>query len=1097
MAVPGQDPNDNIDGIQPIIIMPPTTGRYWVTNRTRFLSNLIYKDNWVFSNGGMGVFASFSTQPTRTPRLVWRDSKILSFKSSKVYQYVTEVRYFNNTDSYLFNIVTPWNNIISLNSFTPPVLQRGYINTFSKPDNDLDSNDLIAYKANYKFGNYTTVNSPAIIGAEVNEIDFDIQSYVWWTTSTNSTSLNTLSSATDGVGWNYYDDTKSYVWYDDILSPSNLRPTIKYYNGPNEVQALNNNKNYNYLIKYINVASFNLSFTYTKILGSASDGISIYLSQENLDKGNDDIFYPSGPSSVEINFPKTFEDAVLLATYTQSGSTFSSYFGLEGNQYLIIVASQSQGKTIIGLSDIKISGGYYDGNNRQYITTNSNIFANPTAISPTLPGATFSAFVGEGNTYNATQSLDINVLYSKIGNGKFRAGIWENGVWNSGWRFDELLYEMFSISNYFVYERGKIWQFIIFGPESSVSKFNVGDKISIGNIVAIDFNEERKLLKGYYSIIEKTTTTLTVEIINNFPLQRIERDSKNHRIYITKNVWLAGVFMNGYFTGIWNSGLFKGYPLLTEMFNSQWIDGKFDGGHFFADYYSVTFSNTYFSKGTKLGLSFSTPHKLNVGDDIYIQKDDLGGNLSYEGTASVTSVTNEYQLITDKKWISNYTQSETGTIYTAISRGLIQNFDFKSLNKSKLSSVDYLDSDAVFLYNSWIDVNYYTYSAVNIGRPNSLRNTISLEDYSSNNLYGYPTEDVLSSESEFRNSYNTQQQTYKLGTKYKIYDDFIGEASSFANYFEPTNVDPLGFQSLGWSYRAAATNSIVFSRSVETREENVERGNGLQPWQNVSREMIVGSELQIDARGSGGVLNLQTPDIEVNFRNPSKIKKSRYSMIEFDLSRWSGQSAYYESNDSYLKPPILGGTYKQQNIVSPLLHFDNLNYINRDFYYPFFNITDSVTVKASYLPINENVNHLLTPNSKKVEYFYNKTNLSLNFRGSGWYGSSTASIIIDNLKYYEVDMIPFFQYFTKKNINFGIETPYQAISPFIDYSDANFDFLDNVSIGLDSFDVQVSQVAISGVGAGIGFGSTRSGVSGGPSYQITEIPATPGDTELN
>ena len=1070
----------------------PRFGTYWVTARTNFPSgsSTIQDENWLYDeNDGLFVNPSFENltgnQSLRTPKLIWRNPTRILFKKSKSYKFRTKVLNINLlTDSSddvdtVFSITTPWEKKIMLNTRVQEFTQTGigYVNLFSVPNNDITSTDLVTYKATYAFGEPSYLQE-----CQIDEIEFDIQGFVWFTTSTSSTTLITLTASKDGVGWNYYDDTNSYVWFDDISSNNSLRPIYKLENVYTDFSIPSNTTSGNYIAKYIDLAKFNLSFTYTKLTGSPTDGIEIYLCQE-VSKNFNDI-HQSG------SYRLSMENPVLIASYTQSGSTFSSYFGLEGNQYLLITASQSQSRTIIGLSDINVSGGYHEGNNRQYITTNSNIFANPTAISPTLPGATFSAFVGEGNTYNATQSLDVNVLYSKIGNGKFRAGIWENGVWNSGWRFDELLYEMFSISNYFVYERGKIWQFIIFGPESSVSKFNVGDKISIGNIVAIDFNEERKLLKGYYSIIEKTTTTLTVEIINNFPLQRIERDSKNHRIYITKNVWLAGVFMNGYFTGIWNSGLFKGYPLLTEMFNSQWIDGKFDGGHFFADYYSVTFSNTYFSKGTKLGLSFSTPHKLNVGDDIYIQKDDLGGNLSYEGTASVTSVTNEYQLITDRKWISNYTQSETGTIYTAISRGLIQNFDFKSLNKSKLSSVDYLDSDAVFLYNSWIDVNYYTYSAVNIGRPNTLRNTISLEDYSSNNLYGYPTEDVLSSESEFRNSYNTQQQTYKLGTKYKIYDDFVGEASSFANYFEPTNVDPLSFQSLGWSYRAAATNSIVFSRSVETREENVGRGNGLQPWQNVSREMIVGSELQIDARGSGGVLNLQTPDIEVNFRNPSKIKKSRYSMIEFDLSRWSGNSAYYTSDDINITQPTASSTL----ITQPILHFDNLNVVKRD-----LNIgiagTVSTTINATFLPIYENVNHILTPVNKKTEYFYNKTNLSLNFRGSGWYGSSTASIIIDNLKYYEVDMIPFFQYFTTNNINFGIETPYQAISPFIDYSDANFDFLDNVSIGLDSFDVQVSQVAISGVGAGIGFGSTRSGVSSGTFNQITEIPTTPGDTE--
>jgi hypothetical protein len=87
----------------------------------------------------------------------------------------------------------------------------------------------------------------------------------------------------------------------------------------------------------------------------------------------------------------------------------------------------------------------------------------------------------------------------------------------------------------------------------------------------------------------------------------------------------------------------------------------------------------------------------------------------------------------------------------------------------------------------------------------------------------------------------------------------------------------------------------------------------------------------------------------------------------------------------------------------------------------------------SYLPISENIDHIVTENSfrldvsqntspensseyqilqiKKYEYFYNKTDLMMSISGNGFMGSSSS--MIDNIKLYEVDMIPFFKYFTE------------------------------------------------------------------------------------
>jgi hypothetical protein len=116
----------------------------------------------------------------------------------------------------------------------------------------------------------------------------------------------------------------------------------------------------------------------------------------------------------------------------------------------------------------------------------------------------------------------------------------------------------------------------------------------------------------------------------------------------------------------------------------------------------------------------------------------------------------------------------------------------------------------------------------------------------------------------------------------------------------------------------------------------------------------------------------------------------------------------------------------------------------------------------SYLPISENIDHIVTENSfrldvsqntspensseyqnianKKYEYFYNKTDLMMSISGNGFMGSSSSMVILDNIKLYEVDMIPFFKYFTEDNIYKGIQNPITATAPSIDYSKSDFIF---------------------------------------------------------
>jgi hypothetical protein len=127
----------------------------------------------------------------------------------------------------------------------------------------------------------------------------------------------------------------------------------------------------------------------------------------------------------------------------------------------------------------------------------------------------------------------------------------------------------------------------------------------------------------------------------------------------------------------------------------------------------------------------------------------------------------------------------------------------------------------------------------------------------------------------------------------------------------------------------------------------------------------------------------------------------------------------------------------------------------------------------SYLPITQNINHLLVQNSfrfdsiektsaertsgfgtntikKKYEYFYNKTDLMMSIQGNGEMGASQSMLVLDNIKMYETDMIPFFKYFEDANIYKGIQVPYEGIAPNIDYLNSDFVFVDNITLGLDS-----------------------------------------------
>lgn len=1018
------------------------------------------------------------------------------YSTNKSYQFVTNTNLLY-TSAASFSVTTPWNDKLSyINGVTASgsTTPQSFFH-YSTPNTNLTSTNRVTFEANGTFS-----NSRGITNFTLNEIDFNILGFSYYRTSNTSGTPNILQNAMpNSLGWHYDRNSDIYFWSDRVTgSPSTIIDATSAGYFPVGGQNGNKTSNIGYrlnnaLYKFVPYTNFNFTFGYQN---SGNFPLRIYLSKSLPSLS------PASWTNLVSGVYTPPSNSILIATLTQSvasdGSTSATssvshqFYGVSGNQYIIFVggfagasASGTTSSTIY-LTNLQISGGYHPGNNRQYVMINS-----ATNSSTTLTGATYASLVGTGNTVNATASLSnpgISRILSKLGNGTFRSGIWENGVWNSGWRVDDKMKEFYEISQFFSYNSGKRWRVQITGPASSASEFNVGDNVSISNIVPIDINDDRKIIKGYYTVINKTQNSIVVEFDANFPIRRIEKDSDNHRIYVTKNVWLSGGFLNGYFTGIWNYGLFKGYPLITEMYNTQWIDGIFDGGHFSTDIYTIPpFVDTIFSSGN-VGLTFSSPHRLAVGDVITIDKNDKSINPQYDGDYNVISVVNDYHLVTDIAWGSD-SSSEGGQITTSLTTGLLQKVDFKSNNISKITSNLSMDSNSVFVYNSWMDVVYDSSSATNIGRPQSISNLVSRRPYSVNNLYGFITNDVLESSSSFRDSFSTSIRKYRLGTKYKIFADFIGDAGNFKEDFGG-DLGDTEILKYGWTFSRTSTNSLLLKRTVEDEESSEQ----------------IGEELDVTSIKAGGILDI-TNDTESYVPNKTyeNIESLRYTMAEFNLGTYSnivsGISSVLAGTTSFTAGPFTidfpiyedhlpylylynslstdSGSISINSVLSnnnplygPPIHFNNLNLVNR-----LSSSGVNVLTQATYLPIYDNVNHLITKRKRKVEYFYNKRNLGMNFMGYAKSSVDPIDYIVDNLHFYEVDMIPFFSYFTEDNINKGIVVPYQGISPFIDYSNANFSFIDNISIGLDSIQTQNSNTVVSGVGAGVGAGGINTSVA--------------------
>ena len=985
------------------------------------------------------------------------------YNQDKNYQFTTKVVGLNPMYSPIsIKFSAPFkDSIVATTRVNQTATSSVIFYTYANPSNTEYSKDIIKYSAPQTF------TTSAITESKLNEINFLINGY------REFKYLNIpFNHINQPNGWCYEEPNNtinnnipSYTWYNSTAS--NISPTYSTFGS-----GLKSIFKRPYIAKIIDYDIFNIDF-HIDFVGSGR--VDLYMVNQNSLNTN--------------SWGTPFITATNSGTYSQINKISTNDDGTKN--YLVFEAYPSTTSTYnVSLSNINISGGYHPINNTQifasYSTTDISVNSYPDMLY------TFTT-ISNGITYS---------LPSRIGNGLFNSGIWENGVWNNGWRDDTKSKDFDDVYSSILYAYDVSWEIKIKGTIESCNSFEIGDKVSIGNIVAIDINENRKLIKDYYTIIEigedfitegNNTTTINwvkVRVNTTFPYRRIEKDSPNHKIKITKNVWLSGAFFNGYFSGVWNYGLFKGYPKITEMFNTHWIDGIFNGGHFNSKYPTYEFTNvepTVDCTIRNITLIFGNGHGLLLGDYITItMTNDVlsNGNISqnisnptYNGFAKVLKI--DGNNITVNKQIVFSTLNgtrQTGYVTRYTSSGVIQNFNFYDTNISKLKSSQSNISTNVFKFNSWIDTNYDNTRSVTIGRDFRSYEKLTGKSINKNNLFGYPTYDVLSSAARFRNSFDLNYGLYKLGTKYKVFNDFIGEGSDFNEPFNDINFKP--FYDMGWTYSTIDKDDIQIKRSEVIIAPNDDIS------QNYIDSGVTGEELWTLSRNTGMVLN----NDNISF------KKSRYSVIEFDVITHSTilsgntQENYYYTFEN----PTASNTNVEPLVSIPILHFSNLNYditsyaktledYDFDDYsldYSFDIYDEHIYKKMSFLPVSENISHLQVQNTfrldsiektsaeryegygknqktKKYEYFYNKTDLMMSVNGNGTTGINNSMMIFDNIKMFEVDMIPFFQYFEYSNIYKGIQIPYEGVAPDIDYLNSDFIFIDNITIGLDTINTSI------------------------------------------
>ncbi len=340
--------------------------------------------------------------------------------------------------------------------------------------------------------------------------------------------------------------------------------------------------------------------------------------------------------------------ATSSAAYGQVGHTASKFVEILINNKNVLTSIDVSTPTRLNIWNMMLStNAYHDDNNG--VDLNVVTMGSDTVTIP-LSGWTYSKTVtilgydNNNNWFYPNVSAPQAEVLAKLGNGRFLGGVWENGVWNSGYRRDIASnsfdyaknVEFEDVIEYTSISRGTHEITIIRG--ATFSGLFVGDEVAIGNIVSIDINSQRKLIKSKFTVSEVSSDKLSfkVRVELNFPIYQIIRDSNLHRVLVSKNIWHSGAFLNGVFAGVWNGGLIRGFPYITHAKDTSWIDGIFDGGRF-----SVT-SNGATSTGLiqKMDFNDMSSSVTTTSDNSYLSWMDVNYDNKYVSNIFMNHNTN-------------------------------------------------------------------------------------------------------------------------------------------------------------------------------------------------------------------------------------------------------------------------------------------------------------------------------------------------------------------------------------------------------------------------------------------------------------------------
>jgi len=692
---------------------------------------------------------------------------------------------------------------------------------------------------------------------------------------------------------------------------------------------------------------------------------------------------------------------------------------------------------------------------------------------------------------------DYSSAYSQFGNGTFQSGIFENGIWNNGYRGTE--YGLYIIEDGDVYP-GATLSYVHLGGSSSIVETNplysdvpqvkyrtepivyfnrvqrsfkvgrrrwrfvlesafdidaannteeynrlrVSDQVSISNIIAIDINGNRKLIKDVFRIIRiPSRTRIVVEYQETFPIDSIQIDSDRHLIAVSKNVWFNGAFLNGYFKGNMINGFVRGNRNITKIEDSQLIDVDFQGGHFVSKKYTLS---SIFDTRTSNSLSLS-PQFTEKYNSLY--HSGLIQNMTFDDDVTLTN----YGLY-----------STEGVKINGNGIGDPKNVTFGATAVSEALQ---------YIYNSDMDLVYEPeyYSSVfnqNIINTHAI-NELEIGEFIPTKLYnipaGYITYDVLNSVSNFK--YSTEPNNiegvieYKLslGSKYKIFNDLFNVDFSQSPNNDPDIDAPSTFNivesaTYGIFRQGSISNGINFNQ-LESQFIHEDFMYIFDTSSNVTEKITGNNTFKLRNR-----YHLVEVDVEFTNKtvpNPYVITNTvtigtTYSYGTFSLPKLSIGQAYNE----YFENINLGGTSgyisSYDNDMVGFIDGTKLSEINN-----FGNIGDTKRLTMKSFMYNNFGGY-----RDSVRVIEKGFNVDIGSTSSEY---TVNSPIYYKFNHYEIDKIPFYDYRSyidplsgevtdwnmlanqdqTRKIDDRIKTPFYASSVPINYQDSNFVLTDNIN----------------------------------------------------